>query len=54
MNKSIPIEQSSTKALKKQIYCLRKTKSRLEKYPIGDIRYYFDLNNNANIENIVD
>jgi len=55
LNRSIALEQSSTKSIKKWIYCLRKIKSRSEKYSQGDIRCYFEvsnqnLNNNSEVE----
>ena len=51
-SRAIAIEQSTTKAIRKWIYCLRKIKSRIEKYKISDIRCYFDpriKNNNNNV-----
>jgi len=55
LSRLIALEQSSTKLIKKWIYCLRKIKSRLEKYSQGDIRCYFEvsnqnLNNNSEVE----
>ena len=50
-DRSIPIEQSTTKAIKKWIYCLKKIKSRSKRFPVSDIRCYFneyEKNNNNN------
>ena len=42
MNQIITVEQSSTKALRKWIYSVRKIKSQSEKYETTDIRCYFE------------